>query len=97
MGERDAPHDVGDGLRLGARRFQEFQARGRRGEEVADLDARAARPIGRLHSAFRAGVDTDRMAVGRALLQDPNWVLKVKEGRNDELMNYDLKALATLS
>ncbi len=39
----------------------------------------------------------DLVAVGRALLQDPNWVLKVKEGRNDELMNYDLKALATLS
>ncbi len=37
----------------------------------------------------------DLVAVGRAILQDPNWVQKVKEGRNDELMPYDGKALAT--
>jgi 2,4-dienoyl-CoA reductase-like NADH-dependent reductase (Old Yellow Enzyme family) len=41
--------------------------------------------------------DYDLVAVGRALLQDPNWVRKVREGRHDELMTYDRAALATLS
>ena len=40
--------------------------------------------------------DFDLIAVGRALLQDPEWVTKVKEGRMDELKDYDGKALATL-
>lgn len=38
----------------------------------------------------------DLVAVGRALLQDPEWATKVKDGRNDELMDYDAKALTTL-
>ena len=38
----------------------------------------------------------DLVAVGRALLQDPHWATKVKEGRFDELAPYDGKALATL-
>jgi 2,4-dienoyl-CoA reductase-like NADH-dependent reductase (Old Yellow Enzyme family) len=38
----------------------------------------------------------DLVAVGRALLQDPHWATKVKEGRFDELGSYDGKALATL-
>jgi 2,4-dienoyl-CoA reductase-like NADH-dependent reductase (Old Yellow Enzyme family) len=38
----------------------------------------------------------DMVAIGRALLQDPDWAKKVKEGRNDDLMDYDGKALATL-
>jgi 2,4-dienoyl-CoA reductase-like NADH-dependent reductase (Old Yellow Enzyme family) len=37
----------------------------------------------------------DLVAVGRALLQDPQWALKVKEGRFDELRDYDAKALET--
>jgi 2,4-dienoyl-CoA reductase-like NADH-dependent reductase (Old Yellow Enzyme family) len=41
--------------------------------------------------------DFDLVAVGRALLQDPDWVLKVRDGRTDELMTYDRTALATLS
>jgi 2,4-dienoyl-CoA reductase-like NADH-dependent reductase (Old Yellow Enzyme family) len=40
--------------------------------------------------------DFDLVAVGRALLQDPEWVKKVKEGRVDELRDYDGKALQTL-
>ncbi len=36
----------------------------------------------------------DLIAVGRALLQDPEWVVKVKEKRFDELRDYDAKALA---
>ncbi|MEL6386705.1 MAG: NADH:flavin oxidoreductase [Pseudomonadota bacterium] len=38
----------------------------------------------------------DMIAVGRALLQDPFWAQKIKEGRNEELADYDAKALATL-
>jgi 2,4-dienoyl-CoA reductase-like NADH-dependent reductase (Old Yellow Enzyme family) len=38
----------------------------------------------------------DMVAVGRALLQDPYWAQKIREGRTDELMDYDAKALATL-
>ncbi|WP_374571738.1 NADH:flavin oxidoreductase [Phenylobacterium sp.] len=41
--------------------------------------------------------DFDLVGVGRALLQDPEWALKVKEGRTGELMSYDRAALATLS
>lgn len=37
----------------------------------------------------------DLVAVGRALLQDPEWVLKVREGRHAELRDYDAKALQT--
>jgi 2,4-dienoyl-CoA reductase-like NADH-dependent reductase (Old Yellow Enzyme family) len=37
----------------------------------------------------------DMVAVGRALLQDPEWAVKVKSGRFADLMDYDGKALAT--
>jgi 2,4-dienoyl-CoA reductase-like NADH-dependent reductase (Old Yellow Enzyme family) len=40
--------------------------------------------------------DFDLVAVGRAVLQDPHWVVKVKEGRNDELMDFERSAMATL-
>ncbi|TPV60037.1 NADH:flavin oxidoreductase [Aestuariibacter sp. GS-14] len=39
----------------------------------------------------------DLVAVGRALLQDPNWAIKIKENRLDDLQQYSGKALATLS
>ncbi|WP_280451795.1 NADH:flavin oxidoreductase [Nocardia cyriacigeorgica] len=39
----------------------------------------------------------DLVAVGRALLQDPEWASKVLEGRLDELKPYDAAALKTLS
>ena len=45
-------------------------------------------------SAGKGGFDL--VAVGRALLQDPEWASKVKEGRQDELRDYDGAALATL-
>ena len=57
------------------------------GSEVAPLD--------KLYEMMDRG-DFDLIAVGRALLQDPEWVLKVKEGRMDELSNYDGEALKTL-
>lgn len=37
----------------------------------------------------------DLVAVGRAILQDPEWATKIREGRNGELLDYDAKALAT--
>lgn len=45
------------------------------------------------------GIDNgafDVIAVGRALLSDPEWVRKVKDGRLDELRPYDKAALETL-
>lgn len=39
----------------------------------------------------------DMVAVGRALLQDPQWAAKVLAGRTDELRAYDAAALRTLS
>ncbi|MFE0510163.1 NADH:flavin oxidoreductase [Streptomyces sp. NPDC058964] len=39
----------------------------------------------------------DLVAVGRALLQDPEWAAKVLSGRFDELTPYDAAALKTLS
>ena len=68
------------------------------GEFIAAWGGEASKPasLEELIKRMDRG-DFDLVAVGRALLQDPNWVLKVKEGRTDELMNYDLKALATLS
>lgn len=39
----------------------------------------------------------DMVAVGRALLQDPEWASKVLAGRTDELKSYDAAALKTLS
>ena len=38
----------------------------------------------------------DLVGVGRAVLQDPEWAKKVKEGRFADLRDYDGKALATL-
>ncbi|MEV2192615.1 NADH:flavin oxidoreductase [Streptomyces phaeochromogenes] len=39
----------------------------------------------------------DMVAVGRALLQDPQWAAKVLDGRFDELGAYDAAALRSLS
>lgn len=41
--------------------------------------------------------DFDLVGVGRALLQDPLWATKVKEGRTAELLPFAREALATLS
>lgn len=39
----------------------------------------------------------DLIAVGRALLQDPDWAVKIRDGREDELMSFTKDALTTLS
>ena len=43
-----------------------------------------------------AGAAFDLVAVGRALLADPAWVQKVREGRLAELRAFDKAALDTL-
>ncbi|MET0273291.1 MAG: NADH:flavin oxidoreductase [Phenylobacterium sp.] len=40
--------------------------------------------------------DFDLVAVGRALLQDPQWVVKIREGRTHELEAFERSALAKL-
>ncbi|MEM7730687.1 MAG: NADH:flavin oxidoreductase [Pseudomonadota bacterium] len=61
-----------------------FQGEGSEARSLDDLMVRLARD------------EFDLVAVGRALLQDPEWVTKVKEGRNDELSDFTKDALATL-
>lgn len=48
-----------------------------------------------LETRLEAG-EFDLVAVGRALLQDPEWVLKVRDGRLDELEDYSKSSLMTL-
>jgi 2,4-dienoyl-CoA reductase-like NADH-dependent reductase (Old Yellow Enzyme family) len=38
----------------------------------------------------------DLVGVGRALLQDPEWVVKIREGRTDELKSFEREALGVL-
>ena len=38
----------------------------------------------------------DLVGVGRALLVDPYWVDKVRDGRDAELLDYNTSALGTL-
>ena len=38
----------------------------------------------------------DLVAVGRALLADPEWIKKVSEGRSNELKGFTKDALSTL-
>ncbi len=38
----------------------------------------------------------DLVAVGRALLADPHWVEKIREGRTNELKDFERGAMATL-
>ena len=38
----------------------------------------------------------DLIAVGRALLADPHWALKVRDSRADELADFDAASLGEL-
>ncbi len=38
----------------------------------------------------------DLVAVGRALLVDPDWALKVREGREGDILPFSREALTTL-
>jgi 2,4-dienoyl-CoA reductase-like NADH-dependent reductase (Old Yellow Enzyme family) len=41
--------------------------------------------------------EVDLVAIGRALLVDPAWAEKLREGRLDELIPFTPDALSTLS
>lgn len=53
-------------------------------EKLSDLEERLANE------------EFDLVAVGRALLQDPEWVLKIRDDRLDELQDYTKASLMTL-
>ena len=53
-------------------------------------------PLQELLRRFDRG-DFDLVAIGRALLQDPQWAVKVHHGRDHELMNFEAAAMGTLS
>lgn len=40
--------------------------------------------------------DFDLVALGRSLLRDPDWVVKVRDDRSAELSNFSPADLATL-
>jgi 2,4-dienoyl-CoA reductase-like NADH-dependent reductase (Old Yellow Enzyme family) len=67
------------------------------GEFIASWGGERSEPasLERLERMLDRG-DFDLVAVGRALLQDPEWVTKVRDGRHADLKVYDRSALATL-
>lgn len=67
------------------------------GEFTATYAGEVAAPasLDRLVQMMERG-DFDLIAVGRALLQDPMWVVKVRDGRTGELSAFTREALQTL-
>ncbi len=57
---------------------------------------RTTADLGRLVEMLARG-DFDLVAVGRALLQDPNWVQKVRAGQLDQLAPFDPAVLKVLT
>ena len=68
------------------------------GEFIASFGGEGSEPaaLDELERRLDRG-DFDLVGVGRALLADPLWATKVKEGRTDELQPFRREALATLS
>ncbi|MCP1968557.1 NADH:flavin oxidoreductase [Bradyrhizobium elkanii] len=68
------------------------------GEFIAAYGGESSRPAS-LDELIRRldREEFDLVAVGRALLQDPRWLVKVREGRTDELLAFDRSAFATMS
>ena len=58
-------------------------------------DASTPTPLDELVRRFDRG-DFDLVAVGRALLMDPQWLNKVREGRTEELLGFSKEALTIL-
>ena len=67
------------------------------GEFIAAYGGEKSEPasLDRLEAMLDRG-DFDMVGVGRALLQDPEWVVKIREGRHDELSAFDRSAMAKL-
>jgi 2,4-dienoyl-CoA reductase-like NADH-dependent reductase (Old Yellow Enzyme family) len=68
------------------------------GEFIASFAGEKSQPasLERLEAMMERG-DFDLVAVGRALLQDPEWAIKVRDGRTSELKAYDPSMVGTLS
>jgi 2,4-dienoyl-CoA reductase-like NADH-dependent reductase (Old Yellow Enzyme family) len=64
-------------------------------ESFAGMSARAA-SLDRLVARLERG-EFDLVAVGRALLQDPTWLEKVRHGRVDQIVDFTPAAFASLS
>ncbi|MDP1632860.1 MAG: NADH:flavin oxidoreductase [Caulobacter sp.] len=67
------------------------------GEFIAAYGGEASQPasLDNLLERMDRG-EFDMVAVGRALLQDPEWVVKVRDGRNDELKSFERSAMGVL-
>lgn len=67
------------------------------GEFIAAFQGEASQPksLDELVNRMDKG-EFDLIAVGRALLADPEWIKKVTEGRNNELKGFTKEALVTL-
>lgn len=67
------------------------------GEFTATYGGEVSHPasLDRLIEMMERG-DFDLIAVGRALLQDPEWAHKVQDGRTDDLLDFSREALAKL-
>jgi 2,4-dienoyl-CoA reductase-like NADH-dependent reductase (Old Yellow Enzyme family) len=67
------------------------------GEFIASYGGEASKPasLDQLLRMLERG-DFDLVAVGRALLQDPLWAVKVHEGRTSELQDFERSVMATL-
>jgi 2,4-dienoyl-CoA reductase-like NADH-dependent reductase (Old Yellow Enzyme family) len=68
------------------------------GEFIAAFQGESSRPdpLDELIRRLTRG-DFDLVAVGRAMLSDPHWVSKIREGRHEQLKDFTREALATLS
>lgn len=68
------------------------------GEFIAGMGGEGSRPASLDNLLERLDRDEfDLVAVGRALLVDPDWAVKVRDGRDSELLDYNASALRTLS
>jgi 2,4-dienoyl-CoA reductase-like NADH-dependent reductase (Old Yellow Enzyme family) len=67
------------------------------GEFIAAFGGESSKPasLDELLRRFDRG-DFDLVAVGRALISDPDWAVKVRDGRTAELSDFSPAALATL-
>jgi 2,4-dienoyl-CoA reductase-like NADH-dependent reductase (Old Yellow Enzyme family) len=67
------------------------------GEFIAGFNGESSQPASLDKLLERLDRDEfDLVAVGRALIVDPDWPTKVRDGRFDELRNFDRVALGTL-
>ncbi|WP_310496363.1 NADH:flavin oxidoreductase [Sandarakinorhabdus sp.] len=67
------------------------------GEFVAGMRGEASKPASIENLLERLARDEfDLVAVGRALIVDPDWAHKIRDGRTGDLRDYSAEALATL-